>query len=286
MEQQAASNLNLIQGTTSSTDPSVNNAALLEGIRTNNKALADARVQADTNIKENNKLNQAIADANAKEAVETANANREKLNKFNNHMVDVDVSNALALYNSKDRYLAEQQQIATQKQMLANAMDYSKYTEAQNAQVFHEQSELAKLARKELADLAERLRGQGKTQDEIYNDPEFIALSNSFQKQMHEIVSRHRMNSADYLGSLISFNPYTWVRPDNVTFDVSYTPSFKSSTPTNTRVTVGKKGTKLSKGGEAKYSYDKAKEAYLKFLRDDYKQVSKRNAKVLHGQYK
>jgi hypothetical protein len=79
------------------------------------------------------------------------------------------------------------------------------------------------------------------------------------------------MNSADYLGSLISFNPYTWVRPDNMTFDVSYTPSFKSSAPTNTRVTVGKRGLKLRKGGEAKYSYDKAKEAYLKFLRDDYK---------------
>lgn len=286
MEQQAASNLSTIQRTASSTDQSVNNAALLEGIRTNNKALADARVQADANIRENNKLNQAIADANAKEAVETANANREKLNKFNNQMVDIDVSNALALHNSKDRYLAEQQQLATQKQMLANAMDYSKYTEAQNAQVFHEQSELAKLERKELADLAERLKASGKTGDEIYNDPEFIALSNSFQKQMHEIVSRHRMNSADYLGSLISFNPYTWVRPDNVTFDVSYTPSFKSSATKNKKVTVGKRGLKLSKGGEAKYSYDKAKEAYLKFLRDDYKQVSKRNAKVLHGQYK
>jgi len=55
MEQQAASNLNTIQGGALSTDPSVNNAALLEGIRENNKALADARVQTDANIRENNK---------------------------------------------------------------------------------------------------------------------------------------------------------------------------------------------------------------------------------------
>jgi hypothetical protein len=59
-------------------------------------------------------------------------------------------------------------------------MDYSKYTEAQNAQVFHEQSELLKLANKELSDLAERLKGEGKTEEQIYNDPEFVALSQSF----------------------------------------------------------------------------------------------------------
>jgi len=97
-------------------------------------------------------------------------------------MVDIDITNELALHNSKDRYMAEQQQIATQKQMLANAMDYSKYTEASNAQVFHEQSELAKLARKEMADLLERLKKEnpGKSQEEIYNDPELVALSQSF----------------------------------------------------------------------------------------------------------
>jgi hypothetical protein len=120
IERQAASNLGTVREQVSSTDPSVNNAALLEVIRTNNKALADARTQADANIRENNKLNQAIADANAKEAIETANKNREKLHAFNNKMVDVDVSNELALHNSKDRYLAEQQQLATQKQMLIN----------------------------------------------------------------------------------------------------------------------------------------------------------------------
>lgn len=280
-EKQAGQNLSRIANANISSDPSVNNASLLEAMRLTNDSLDKARVQADANIRETTQKNQQIADANANEAIKTSNENNEKLVNYHNKMIDIDVADMQSKFKSKDRWLAQQEQIASQKMALQNALDFQKYQNYANARSFAEQTDLWNKASRDLAKLAENLKSEGLTEDQIYNDPRYTSLAHSYERQMQELIYKNKAQGADYLSSTISFNPYVYIRPDNLNIPTGYIPSSITTPPSNTRVTVSNK-----EGGKVKYSYDRAKLAYLKFLRDDYKQVSKRNAKVLHGEYK
>lgn len=280
-EKQAGQNLSRVANANISSDPSVNNASLLETMRLTNDSLDKARVQTDANIRETAQKNQQIADANANEAIKTSNDNRDKLVNLHNKLLEFDIADMQSKFKSKDRWLAQQEQIASQKMALQNALDFQKYQNYANARSFGEQTDLWNKASRDLTKLAKDLQEAGLTEEQIYNDPRYTSLAHSYERQMQELIYKNKAQGADYLSSTISFNPYVYIRPDNLNIPTGYIPSSTVTTPSNTRVTVSNK-----EGGKVKYSYDRAKLAYLKFLRDDYKQVSKRNAKVLHGEYK